>query len=412
MRIALGVTGCIAAYKAAELLRLFEQRHVEIQVVMTRHATEFVAPLTFAALSGRNVITEMFERSGVASSNVESAIEHIAVAQSIDLLLVAPATANCIAKFARGIADDFLSTLYLATQAPVVVAPAMNCEMWDHVAVRENIAMLRARGVRVVEPAEGYLACGTIGQGRLAANEAILETVFETLRLKNDLAGESVLVTAGPTQEDIDAVRFISNRSSGKMGYALAQEAIRRGADVTLISGPTALPPPSGVRFVSVRTGAEMSAAVHKHFPSAEIVVKAAAVADVRPSHPAQSKIKKADFPSSLPVEMTEDILASLGKKKGHKLLVGFAAEFGLTLEAARQKLISKNLDLLVANDVSEKGAGFDVNTNHVKLFRADGTVRDIPQMTKIEVAEKIFDEIVVLRRQAGHTEPVLTTKK
>ncbi|MDD5544590.1 MAG: bifunctional phosphopantothenoylcysteine decarboxylase/phosphopantothenate--cysteine ligase CoaBC [Acidobacteriia bacterium] len=412
MKIALGVTGCIAAYKAAELLRLLQQRHLEVQVVMTRHAGEFVAPLTFAALSGRKVITEMFERTGEASSNIESAIEHIAVAQSIDLLLVAPATANTIGKFARGMADDFLSTLYLATRAPVVVAPAMNCEMWDHPAVQENIASLRARGVRIVEPDEGYLACGMIGQGRLAANETILNAVAEALRLKNGLAGVQVLVTAGPTVEDIDPVRFISNRSSGKMGYALAEEAVRRGAEVTLISGPTTLQPPQGARWVSVRSAAEMSAAVHKHLPEAGVVVKAAAVADVRPSKRASSKIKKSQLPASLDLELTEDILASLGKKKGKTLLVGFAAESGIHLQAARQKLLSKNLDLLVVNDISEKGAGFDVDTNHVQVIRADGAIRDIPPMSKAQVAEKIFDEIVeMIQKTSSRHEPALMTK-
>ena len=400
MKVALGVTGCIAAYKAAELLRLLQQRHLEVQVVMTRHAQEFVAPLTFAALSGQKVITEMFERTGTASSNLESAIEHIAVAQSVDLLLVAPATADILGKFAHGVADDFLSTLYLATKAPVVVAPAMNCEMWDHPAVQENVATLRARGARVVEPDEGYLACGMVGQGRLAANDKILEAVCKTLGLADDLAGESILITAGPTQEDIDPVRYITNRSSGKMGYALAEEALCRGAQVTLVSGPTALEPPPGVEFVPVRTAAEMGAAVKKHFKTTTIVIKAAAVADVRPAHPGTSKIKKEELPAAIEVEPTEDILASLGRSKDGKFLVGFAAETGLTLERARQKLKSKNLDLLVTNDLNEAGAGFDVDTNHVQLLRPDGSVRDIPLMTKSRVAGKIFDEIIQLRKR------------
>jgi phosphopantothenoylcysteine decarboxylase/phosphopantothenate--cysteine ligase len=345
------------------------------------------------------VITEMFERTGTASSNLESAIEHIAVAQSVDLLLVAPATADILGKFAHGVADDFLSTLYLATKAPVVVAPAMNCEMWDHPAVQENVATLRARGVRVVEPDEGYLACGMVGQGRLAANDRILEAVCKTLGLADDLAGESILITAGPTQEDIDPVRYITNRSSGKMGYALAEEALRRGAQVTLVSGPTALEPPSGVEFVPVRTAAEMGAAVKKHFKNTTIVIKAAAVADVRPAHPGTSKIKKEELPAAIEVEPTEDILASLGRSKDGKFLVGFAAETGLTLERARQKLKSKNLDLLVTNDLNEAGAGFDVDTNHVQLLRPDGSVRDIPLMTKTRVAGKILDEIIQLRK-------------
>lgn len=400
MKVALGVTGCIAAYKAAELLRLLQQRHLDVQVVMTHHAQEFVAPLTFAALSGQKVITEMFDRSGTASSNVESAIEHIAVAQSVDLLLVAPATADVLGKFAHGVADDFLSTLYLATKAPVVVAPAMNCEMWDHPAVKENVATLRARGVRVVEPEEGYLACGMVGQGRLAANDKILEAVCETLGLTDDLVGESILITAGPTQEDIDPVRYITNRSSGKMGYALAEEAMRRGARVTLVSGPTALEPPTGVEFVPVRTAAEMGEAVGKHFKNSTIVIKAAAVADVRPAHPGASKIKKEELPAAIEVEPTEDILASLGRSKNGKFLVGFAAETGMSLEGAKQKLKSKNLDLLVANDLNEVGAGFDVDTNHVQLLRPDGSVRDVPLMAKAKVAGKILDEVIQLRKR------------
>ncbi|MBZ5552946.1 MAG: bifunctional phosphopantothenoylcysteine decarboxylase/phosphopantothenate--cysteine ligase CoaBC [Acidobacteriia bacterium] len=400
MKVALGVTGCIAAYKAAELLRLLQQRHLDVQVVMTHHAQEFVAPLTFAALSGQKVITEMFDRSGTASSNVESAIEHIAVAQSVDLLLVAPATADVLGKFAHGVADDFLSTLYLATKAAVVVAPAMNCEMWDHPAVKENVATLRARGVRVVEPEEGYLACGMVGQGRLAANDKILEAVCETLGLTDDLVGESILITAGPTQEDIDPVRYITNRSSGKMGYALAEEAMRRGARVTLVSGPTALEPPTGVEFVPVRTAAEMGEAVGKHFKNSTIVIKAAAVADVRPAHPGASKIKKEELPAAIEVEPTEDILASLGRSKNGKFLVGFAAETGMSLEGAKQKLKSKNLDLLVANDLNEVGAGFDVDTNHVQLLRPDGSVRDVPLMAKAKVAGKILDEVIQLRKR------------
>jgi phosphopantothenoylcysteine decarboxylase/phosphopantothenate--cysteine ligase len=399
MKVALGVTGCIAAYKAAELLRSMQQRHVEVQVVMTRHAQEFVAPLTFAALSGQKVITEMFERTAAASANVESAIEHIGVAQSIDLLLVAPATANTLAKFARGLADDFLSTLYLATKAPVVVAPAMNCEMWEHVAVQENVATLRARGVRVVDPEEGYLACGTIGQGRLAANEKILEAVFEILGLTQDLAGESVLITAGPTQEDIDPVRYLSNRSSGKMGYALAEEALRRGARVTLVSGPTALQPPPGAAVISVRSAAEMSKAVKEHFANSTVVIKTAAVADVRPAHPAFTKIKKGELPRSIDVEPTEDILAALGKSKRGKFLVGFAAETGWDPAAAQAKLKSKHMDLLVANDTSEPGAGFEGDDNHVYLVRPDGLIKEVPLMSKRKVAQKVFDEIGELRK-------------
>jgi phosphopantothenoylcysteine decarboxylase/phosphopantothenate--cysteine ligase len=400
MKVVLGVTGCIAVYKAAELLRQLQQNHLEVQVVMTRRAQEFVTPLTFAALSGRKVITEMFEHSGTAASNVESAIEHIAVAQSADLLLVAPATANTVAKFAHGVADNFLSTLYLAIKAPVVLAPAMNCEMWEHQAVRENIATLRARGVHVVEPDEGYLACGMVGQGRLAANEKILAAALEILGHTRELAGETILITAGPTQEDIDPVRFISNRSSGKMGYALAEEALRRGARVILVSGPTALEPPKGVEFVPVRTAADMSVAVKKWFSESSIVVKAAAVADVRPVQPASSKIKKEKLAKAIEVEPTEDILASLGRIKNGKLLVGFAAETTLSTARALAKLKAKHLDLLVVNNVNEPGAGFDVDTNHVRLLWPDGSVKEIPLTSKKEVARGIFTAIVALHKR------------
>ena len=400
MKVGLGVTGCIAAYKAAELLRLLQQHGLEAQVIMTRHAQEFVAPLTFAALSGQKVITEMFDGADRSPSNVESAVEHIAVAQSLDLLLVAPATANVLGKFAHGVADDFLSTLYLATKAPVVVAPAMNCEMWDHPAVRDNVATLRDRGVHVVEPDSGYLACGMIGQGRLAENERILETVLKVLGIQSEYTGETVLVTAGPTQEDIDPVRFISNRSSGKMGYALAEAAIGRGARVILVSGPTTLTPPQGVEFISVRTAEEMSKAVKARVPEATIIIKAAAVADFRPAHPSSSKIKKESFPRSIEIEPTEDILASLGQTRQGKVLVGFAAETGLAAEAAKRKLHAKHLDLLVANDVSEPGSGFDVDTNHVHLFFADGTVEDVPLARKSEVARRILDVVVALKKK------------
>jgi phosphopantothenoylcysteine decarboxylase/phosphopantothenate--cysteine ligase len=400
MKVVLGVTGCIAVYKAAELLRQLQQNHLDVQVVMTRHAQEFVTPLTFAALSGRKVITEMFEHSGTASSNVESAVEHIAVAQSADLLLVAPATANTMAKFAHGVADNFLSTLYLAIRAPVVVAPAMNCEMWEHQAVQENIATLRARGVHVVEPEEGYLACGMVGQGRLAANDKILAAVLEVLGHTRELAGETVLITAGPTQEDIDPVRFISNRSSGKMGYALAEEALRRGARVILVSGPTALEAPKGVEFVPVRTAADMSVAVKKWFSESSIVVKAAAVADMRPAQPASSKIKKEKLAKAIEIEPTEDILASLGRMKNGKLLIGFAAETTLSMARALAKLKAKHLDLLVTNDVNEAGAGFDVDTNHVRLLWPDGSVKEIPLTSKKEVARGIFDAIVALHKR------------
>ena len=300
MRVALGVTGGIAAYKAAELLRVLQDKGVEVQVVMTRHAGAFVRPLTFAALSGRKVITEMFGEGGT-EANVESAIEHIAVAQSIEALVIAPATANVMAKLAHGVADDFLTTLCLATKAPVIVAPAMNVNMWEHAATRQNVETLRARGVRVVEPDEGYLACGMTGAGRLASVEAIARTVFATLGLRDDLQGETLLVTAGPTEEPLDAVRFLSNRSSGKMGYALAEAGRRRGARVVLVSGPTNLDPPAGVTLARVSTAEEMAGAVVANLDAATVVLMAAAVADFRPAERPRPENQKARRPAKYP---------------------------------------------------------------------------------------------------------------
>jgi len=295
MKIALGVTGGVAAYKAAELVRRLQQEKLDVQVVMTRAAQEFITPLTFAALTGQKVITEIFGAENAAPANVESAIEHIAVAQRIDLLLVAPATADSLAKFAHGLAQDFLSTLYLATKAPVIVAPAMNVNMWEHAATQENLAALRARGVHVVAPDEGYLACGMIGAGRLASTDAIVVKVRDVLGLRKDLEGQTVLITAGPTCEDIDPVRFLTNRSSGKMGYALAEAAQRRGANVILISGPTDLKTPEGVDWVPVRTTEQMHQAVRERAKEANIVVMAAAVSDYRPATTHQTKMKRGD---------------------------------------------------------------------------------------------------------------------
>ena len=396
MRITLGVSGGVAAYKSAELVRRLQQDGHAVQVVMTRAAREFITPLTFAALSGQKVITDLFATSGEA--NLESAIEHIAVAQRTDLLLVAPATADILAKFARGIADDFLTTLYLASTAPVVVAPAMNVNMWQHPATQENIAMLRARGVRIVEPAEGYLACGMTGPGRLAGQEEILKGVAEALRMQLDLAGETVLVTAGPTCEDIDPVRFLTNRSSGKMGYAIAEAAVNRGAKVVLVSGPTALEKPERMEFVAARSAEEMLRAVKKHFPECTIGIFAAAVADYRVAEPSSAKIKRTAESLSLRLEPNVDILSAMAKNKGDRLVVGFAAETENVAENARKKLAQKNADLIVANDVTAEGAGFDVDTNIVTLFARDG--RDLPlaRMSKRDVAQRILDETLRLR--------------
>jgi phosphopantothenoylcysteine decarboxylase/phosphopantothenate--cysteine ligase len=400
MRITLGVTGGVAAYKSAELVRRLQQEGHSVQVVMTRAAREFITPLTFAALSGQKVITDLFGAEGSASgeANLESAIEHIAVAQRTDLLLVAPATADILAKFARGIADDFLSTLYLASTAPVVVAPAMNVNMWQHAATQENLATLRARGVRIVEPGEGYLACGMTGPGRLAAQEEIVKAVQDVLWAGQDLAGETVLVTAGPTCEDIDPVRFLSNRSSGKMGYAVAEAAARRGAKVILVSGPTSLEAPQGVERQDVRSTREMLDAVVRNFAQASIGIFAAAVADFRPAEPAASKIKRGKESVTLRLEPNPDILATVARDKGERLVVGFAAETENVAENARKKLTQKNADLIVANDVTVEGAGFDYDTNIVTLFSRDGRDLALPRMSKAEVADKILDEALRLR--------------
>ncbi len=397
MRITMGVTGGVAAYKAGELVRLLQQDGFTVEVVMTRAAREFITPLTFAALTGQKVITDLFGNTE-NEANLESAIEHIAVAQRTDLLLVAPATADIIAKFARGIADDFLSTLYLASSAPVVVAPAMNVNMWNHPATQENITKLRERGVNVVQPDEGYLACGMVGAGRLAGHAEILAAVRETLHSNRDLSGEAVLVTAGPTCEDLDPVRYLTNRSSGKMGYAVAEAAARRGAKVILVSGPTALETPAGVRRVDVRTAEEMHAAVSKEFAGCSIGIFAAAVADYRPVEKRAEKIKKSDASLTVQLEATVDILQKMASAKGDKFIVGFAAETADVAQNARKKLAAKNLDLLVANDVTAEGAGFDHDTNVVSLYYRDGRDVALPKMSKAEVAQRVLDEIVRLR--------------
>ncbi len=398
MRITLGVTGGVAAYKSAELVRRLQQEGHSVQVVMTRAACEFVTPLTFAALSGQKVITDLFAKSSTGEANLDSVIEHIAVAQRTDLLLVAPATADILAKFARGLADDFLSTLYLASTAPVIVAPAMNVNMWQHAATQENIATLKARGVRIVEPNAGYLACGMTGPGRLAELDEILKVVQEIARTKRELAGETVMVTAGPTCEDIDPVRYITNRSSGKMGYAVAEVAAERGAKVILISGPTALVAPEGVELVAVRTAEEMLAAARKHFAACSMAVFAAAVADYRPAEPASSKIKRTKEALTIRLEPNTDILATLAKEKGERILVGFAAETEHVVENARKKLAQKNADMIVANDVTAEGAGFDHDTNIVTIFSRDGRDLALSQMSKSEVAGRVLDEALRLR--------------
>lgn len=399
MKVVLGVSGCIAAYKAAELVRQLQQDGIRVQVVMTAHAQEFIRPLTFAALTGEKVITGMFaEGGGDAAPNLESAVEHIAVADSADALLLAPATANLLGKLAHGIADDFLTTLFLATKAPVVVAPAMNVNMWEHPTVQSNLARLREVGVTVVEPDEGYLACGWTGPGRLASTESILDKLREVLGIRRDLSEETVLVTAGPTCEDIDPVRYLTNRSSGRMGYAVAEAALRRGARVILVSGPTALEPPPVALFESVRTTEEMRQAVGKHLAESSVIVKAAAVVDFQPARRERQKIKRVRGALTLELAPTADLLEEIGARKADRLLVGFAAETENVVENARAKLTAKNLDLVVANDVTRNGAGFDAETNIVTILTRDGREISLPKMSKFAVANRILDEVVRLQ--------------
>jgi phosphopantothenoylcysteine decarboxylase / phosphopantothenate---cysteine ligase len=399
MKMVLGVSGGVAAYKAAELVRRLQQEKLDVQVVMTRSAREFVTPLSFAALTGNKVITEMFGADDASPANVESAIEHIAVAQRIDLLLVAPATADILAHFAHGIADDFLTTLYLATKAPVIVAPAMNVNMWSHPATEENLRKLRAQHVHVVDPEEGYLACGMTGAGRLAPTEAIVQKVCAVLGLRHDLEGQTVLITAGPTREDIDPVRFLTNRSSGKMGYALAEAAVRRGARVILVSGPTDLAVPEGADWVPVRTAEEMRDAVRERSSDAKVVIMAAAVSDYRLRAPHAQKVKRGEAHLVLELEPTPDILAELGCQKGSRILVGFAAETERLEEHARAKLVRKHADIIVANDVTQHGAGFDADTNIVSVFLRDGREIPLPQLSKFEVANRILDLVLEIQK-------------
>jgi phosphopantothenoylcysteine decarboxylase/phosphopantothenate--cysteine ligase len=397
MKIALGVSGGIAAYKAAEIVRLLQDRGIRVQVIMTRAAQEFIRPLTFAALSGEKVITDMFGAgNGADAPNIDSAVEHIAVAQAIDALLVAPATADVLARFAQGIAGDFLSTLYLATTAPVIVAPAMNVNMWDHPATQANLEVLKKRGVRIVAPGTGYLACGMTGPGRLAENEAIVAATLEALGASQEFAGETVLITAGPTREKIDPVRYLTNRSSGRMGYALAEAALRRGGRVFLVSGPTALTPPSGAETTPVESAEEMRQAVLKLLPQATIVIKTAAVSDYRPKTLASQKIKRSG-PLSLELEPTADILAEIARHKQSQLIIGFAAETQNALENARKKLASKSLDAIVVNDVSRAGVGFDSDRNAVTIMTQHDVV-EVHETTIWKVARRVLDQVVRLR--------------
>lgn len=390
--IALGVTGGIGAYKAVEVARGLQKNGHDVVAIMTRSAEKFVGPLTFEAITRRQVITDQF----LAGAN--SDIEHIAIASSIDLLLVAPATANTLGKFANGLADDFLSSLYTATRAPVMIAPAMNTNMFDHPAVARNLDVLVAHGVHVVDPGSGYLACGWIGKGRLAEPEDVVAAAERLLRGRStSLAGRQVLITAGPTFEDIDPVRFVGNRSSGRMGYALAADALRRGAAVTLVSGPTHLTAPHGATVVKVRSAADMHLAVMERAAGQDAIIMSAAVADYTPAQPAGQKVKKDDGPVTLTLTRTKDILGELGRMPSRAqkvpVLVGFAAETNDVVDYAKSKLVQKGADMIVANDVSRSDAGFDVDANAVWLVTAGG-VEAIPLQAKSAVAAKILDRL------------------
>jgi phosphopantothenoylcysteine decarboxylase/phosphopantothenate--cysteine ligase len=399
MNVALGVGGGIAAYKAAELARALMERGFTVDVVMTRAAEEFIRPLTFAALTGRKVHTHLFSAAS-AEDTLSSAIEHIRIGQENELLVVAPATADLLAKFAHGLADDLLTTTYLAFTGTVVLAPAMNTNMWNHAATQANISALQARGHVIVEPDEGLLACGMIGPGRLAEPVEIADAVLAASKKnkRRDLEGETILITAGPTQEPIDGVRYLSNRSSGKMGYALAEEAVARGARVVLVSGPVSLAAPRGVTLVAVRTAREMRQAVMDHLSEATIVIKAAAVADYHIPNPPTQKMKKTAARLALDLEPTPDILAEVGTKKGDRLLIGFAAETGNLIDEARRKMQQKNCDMVVGNLVSQAGTGFESDENEVVLVTRAGETIPVERTSKRAIAGRIFDEAMRLR--------------
>lgn len=399
--ILLGVTGGIAAYKSAEIIRGFKKLGAQVWVIMTEHAQHFITPLTLETLAQNPVITGMFPPSYSAGRDLpissRSEIDHIVLAQQADVLLIAPATANFIGKLANGLCDDMLSTVALATQAPIILAPAMNCVMYEHPLVQSNLEKLKSLGIQVIEPDAGFLACQMEGKGRLPDPEVIVSFIVNFLRNQQRLSGKKILVTAGPTREAMDPVRFISNRSSGRMGYAIAKRAQQWGAEVFLISGPSALPVPYGVHFTRVETAEEMREAVFKYFPEVDIVIKAAAVADYRVKNIRDQKIKKEDTSLILELEKTPDILEELGQKKGDKILVGFAAETSHLLVHATEKLQKKNLDFIVVNDVSRKDAGFEVETNAVQIIHRDGRVNNYPLMSKEKVAEAILEEVIKL---------------
>ena len=393
-KIVLGVTGGIAAYKAAEFVRLLVKEGAEVHVVMTENAEKFMAPLTFQTLSGNPVVTDPF----ALLENAE--IGHIALADLAELVVILPATANIIGKIANGIADDFLSTMVMATKAPVLFVPSMNVNMWENKALQKNIQTLIGMGYHPMEPGEGELACHWYGKGRLPELNDVVEKIEDLFSTK-DLKGEKIVITAGPTQEPIDPVRFVTNPSSGKMGYALATMARRRGAEVTLITGPVPLPPPRrDIECVQVRSAEEMREAVFGHLAGSSVVIKAAAVSDYRPKVTSEKKIKKGSSDYILALERTKDILEELGKKKGNRILVGFAAETEDVVANAKKKLLEKNLDFIVVNDVTQPGAGFGSDTNQVKILYPSGQVKDLPLMTKEEVSQFILDDVVKLLKQ------------
>jgi len=404
MKVTVGISGGIAAYKAAELVRALQRQAMDVHVVMTQSATQFIQPLTFAALSGHKVITSLWDHSGSPQEIAESSIEHISEAEWTDLLVVAPATANILAKFAHGIADDFLTTLYLATQAPVLVAPAMNVHMWDHPATQANLRLLRERGVLVIEPTTGTLACGMEGVGRLADPEQIAEKVISVLGRRHDLSGEVVLVTAGGTREALDPVRFLGNRSSGKMGYALAEAAQSRGARVILISGPAVAYPPANCEVVRVVTAEQMRLVVLARMSEATLIIKAAAVADYRPVVVSEQKLKRSG-PLTIELAPTEDILAEVVRRRlPGQLIIGFAAETENLIENGRAKLLHKGVDAIVSNDVAHDGTGFEADLNAATFLTAT-TVIEMPAMAKRKLADCILDEVLTLRRPAHMVE-------
>jgi len=399
MRVTVGICGGIAAYKAAELVRALQRQALEVHVVMTAAAVKFIQPLTFSSLTGHKVITSLWDEFDTAEATPEqNGIEHIGEAQWAEALVVAPATANILAKFAQGIADDFLTTMYLATRAPVLVAPAMNVNMWDHPATQANLEILRRRGVRVIEPGTGSLACGMVGAGRMAEPEAIADEVLNALGRRHDLAGEVVLVTAGGTREALDPVRFLGNRSSGKMGYALADAAQSRGAKVILISGPTALHPPVRCELVKVTTAEQMKQAVLSRMEESTLIVKAAAVSDYRPVNVSDHKLKRTG-PITLELASTEDILAEVvRRRRPGQLIVGFAAETENRMENGRAKLLRKGADAIVVNTVTGDGVGIEADSNAATFLTLTTSI-ELHEMPKRQLADRILDEIVMLRR-------------